>query len=82
MDLPIWANFVDPTDLSHTTTTTFRANGLNLIFKTSTRPSQAALVVTEVEVEAQPTGLGRLRLRLRQRPSLLQLDLHSEHITI
>ena len=63
LNLPIWANFVDPTDLSlylllPTTTTTFRPNQFYIMdltsSSTSTRPSQAALVEAEVEVEAQP----------------------------
>ena len=73
LNLPIWANFVDPTDLS-LPTYHFRPNQFYIMdstsSSTSTRPSQAALVEAEVEVEAQPTRLGRLRLRLRQRPSL------------
>ena len=88
--MPIWANFVDLTDLSlyYYYYNHFRPNQFyrmdSTSSSTSTRLSQAALVKTEVEVEAQPTGLGRLRWRLRQRPSLFQLDLalHSEHIII
>ena len=62
LNLPIWANFVDPTDLSLPTTYYhhFRANQFyrmdSTSSSTSTRPSQAALV--EVEVEAQSNGLG------------------------
>ena len=78
LNLPIWANFVDPTDLSLYLPTYyyyhFRPNQFyrmdSTSSSTSTRPSQAALVEAEVEVEAQPTRLGRLRLRLRLRHSL------------
>ena len=68
--MPIWANFVDPTDLSLPTTYHFRPNQFYKMDSTSTRPSQAALVEAKVEVEAQPTRLGRLRLRFRLRHSL------------
>ena len=74
LNLPIWANFVDPTDLSLYYYDHFRPNQFyrmdSTSSSTSTRPSQAALVEAEVEVEAQPTRLGRLRLRLRLRHSL------------
>ena len=58
LNLPIWKNFVDPTDLSlyYYYLPTFRPNLLyrmdSTSTSTSTRPSQAALVEAEVEVEA------------------------------
>ena len=67
LNLPIWANFIDPTDLSLYLPTYFRPNQFyrmdSTSSSTSTRPSQAALV--EAEVEAKPIRLGRLRLRVR-----------------
>ena len=72
LNLPIWANFVDPTDLSLYYYHHFRPNQFYNMDSTSTssRLSQAALVEAEVEVQAQPTRLGRLRLRMRLRHSV------------
>ena len=60
LNLPIWANFFDPTDLSLyyllLLLPIFRPNQFyrmdSTSSSTSTRPSQAALVEAEVEVEA------------------------------
>ena len=54
LNLPIWANFVDPTDLSlyYLPTTTLRPNQFYKMDSTSSRPSQAALVEAEVEAKA------------------------------
>ena len=56
LNLPIWVNFVDPTDLSLYYYDHFRPNQFyrmdSTSSSTSTRPSQAALVEAEVEVEA------------------------------
>ena len=62
--MPIWANFVDPTDLSLPTSYHFRPNQFYKMDSTSTRPSQAAQVEAEVEVEAQSTRLIEISLIL------------------
>ena len=63
LNLPIWANFVDPTDLSPTYLPT----------TTTTLDKTSSIGWTQPHPQPQP-GLAKqhwLRLRLRLRPSLL-----------